>query len=153
MRKKYETKTNDQIRKMRIAGLLTAKALENVKAAIRPGVTTLELDQIAEQTIRAGGGRPNLTVFADPYSGKITGQFNRRKSLFNTVEMLHRFLLAGKNSIGNTIVGLSTFFFLFILITGVVLWWPKNKKIMRQRSQKDGTKPRQVDDGSGVVGF
>lgn len=47
--------------------------------------------------------------------------------------MLHRFLLAGKNSIGNTIVAFSTLLFLFILITGVVLWWPKNKKIMRQR--------------------
>ncbi len=80
-----------------------------------------------------GSGRPNLTVFVDPYTGKITGQFNRRKSFFSTVEMLHRFLLAGKNSIGNTIVAFSTLFFLFILITGVVLWWPKNKKIMRQR--------------------
>ena len=47
--------------------------------------------------------------------------------------MLHRFLLAGKNSIGNTVVAFSTLFFLFILLTGVVLWWPKNKKIMRQR--------------------
>ena len=55
MRKGYELKTPDQIRKMRTAGLLTAKALANVKAAIKPGVTTLELDQIAEKTIRAGG--------------------------------------------------------------------------------------------------
>jgi methionyl aminopeptidase len=62
MRKKYEIKTNDQIRKMRVAGLLTAKALENVRAAIRPGVTTLELDQIAERTIRDGGGRPNFQL-------------------------------------------------------------------------------------------
>ncbi len=62
MRKKYEIKTNDQIRKMRVAGLLTAKALENVRAAIRPGVTTLELDQIAEKTIRDGGGRPNFQL-------------------------------------------------------------------------------------------
>ena len=62
MRKKYELKTNDQIRKMRVAGLLTAKALENVRAAIRPGVTTLELDQIAEKTIRDGGGRPNFQL-------------------------------------------------------------------------------------------
>lgn len=55
MRKSYELKTPDQILKMRAAGLLTAKALASVKAAIRPGVTTLELDEIAEKTIRAGG--------------------------------------------------------------------------------------------------
>ena len=62
MRKKYELKTHDQIRKMRVAGLLTAKALANVKAAIKPGVTTLELDQIAEKTIRSGGGIPNFQL-------------------------------------------------------------------------------------------
>ena len=67
MRKKYELKTEDQMRKMRIAGLLTAKALENVRAAIKPGVTTLELDQIAEKTIRDGGGRPNFQLVPGYY--------------------------------------------------------------------------------------
>ena len=67
MRKKFELKTEDQIRKMRIAGLLTAKALENVRAAIKPGVTTLELDQIAENTIRDGGGRPNFQLVPGYY--------------------------------------------------------------------------------------
>jgi len=62
MRKKYETKTDDQIRKMRIAGLLTADALKAVREAVRPRVTTLELDQIAEKTIRAGGGIPNFQL-------------------------------------------------------------------------------------------
>jgi methionyl aminopeptidase len=62
MRKKYELKSDDQIRKMRIAGLLTAEALKNMKAAMRPGVTTLELDQIAEKTIRDGGGIPNFQL-------------------------------------------------------------------------------------------
>lgn len=62
MRKKYELKTDDQIRKMRIAGLLTQKALSNVRAAIVPGVTTLELDQIAEKTIRDAGAKPNFQL-------------------------------------------------------------------------------------------
>ena len=62
MRKKYELKTEDQIRKMRVAGLLTQKALANVRAAIKPGVTTLELDQIAEKTIRDGRGEPNFQL-------------------------------------------------------------------------------------------
>ncbi len=41
-------------------GLLTAASLAAVRAAIRPGVTTLELDAIAEATIRAAGGVPNF---------------------------------------------------------------------------------------------
>ena len=62
MRKSFELKTQEQIRKMRVAGLLTAKALGAVRAAIKPGVTTLELDQIAEKTIRDGGGIPNFQL-------------------------------------------------------------------------------------------
>lgn len=75
MRKGYELKTPDQIRKMRTAGLLTAKALANVKAAIKPGVTTLELDQIAEKTIRAGGGIPNFQLVPG-YSHTICASVN-----------------------------------------------------------------------------
>ncbi len=102
-----------------------------------------------------GGARPNVTVFVNPYTGKVTDQFNRRKSFFYTAEMLHRFLLAGKNSIGNKIVGISTLFFLFILITGLVLWWPKNKKIMRQRLRYKwfGGWKRLVHDLHIVTGF
>jgi len=62
MRKAYELKTEDQIRKMRVAGLLTAKALKAVREAAKPGVTTLELDRIAEKTIRDGGGIPNFQL-------------------------------------------------------------------------------------------
>ncbi|MEN9872083.1 MAG: type methionyl aminopeptidase [Actinomycetota bacterium] len=67
MRKKYEIKSEDQIRKMRVAGLLTQKALQAVRAAIKPGVTTLELDQIAEKTIRDGGGIPNFQLVPGYY--------------------------------------------------------------------------------------
>jgi methionyl aminopeptidase len=42
------------------AGALTAEVLEVVRDAIAPGVTTLELDVLAERTIRGGGGIPNF---------------------------------------------------------------------------------------------
>ena len=43
-------------------GLLTAQALAAVRAAIRPGITTGELDAVAERTIRDGGGVPNFQL-------------------------------------------------------------------------------------------
>src|SRR5574340_1202712 len=43
---------------MREAGRITAVALRVVGAAVRPGVTTAELDAIAEATIVSAGARP-----------------------------------------------------------------------------------------------
>lgn len=55
-------KTPAQLRLMLEAGRLTEAALVAVREAIRPGITTLELDAIAERTIRAGGGQPNFQL-------------------------------------------------------------------------------------------
>ncbi len=61
-RKGFELKTNEQILLMREAGLITAAALTAVKAAIKPGVSTLELDEIAHATIVSMGGRSNFKL-------------------------------------------------------------------------------------------
>ncbi|KQR66740.1 methionine aminopeptidase [Frigoribacterium sp. Leaf172] len=50
------------MRSMIRPGLLTAESLDAVAAAIRPGVSTLELDAIAEKVIRDGGGVPNFML-------------------------------------------------------------------------------------------
>ena len=53
-------KTPAELRLMVRPGVVTAASLAAVRAAIRPGVTTLELDAIAERTIREAGGVPNF---------------------------------------------------------------------------------------------
>jgi methionyl aminopeptidase len=53
-------KSPADLRAMVPAGALTAEVLEVVRDAIAPGVTTLELDVLAERTIRGGGGIPNF---------------------------------------------------------------------------------------------
>ncbi|GAA2363814.1 type I methionyl aminopeptidase [Dactylosporangium salmoneum] len=55
-----ELKTPEQIGLMRRAGLVVADALERMRAAVAPGVSTLELDRIAEETIRAAGAVPSF---------------------------------------------------------------------------------------------
>ena len=53
-------KSRAELEKMRVANRLVADALAAVTFAVRPGVTTAELDRIAEDSIRRGGGTPSF---------------------------------------------------------------------------------------------
>jgi len=55
-----EIKTPEQIAVMREAGLVVARTLRVLAAAVRPGVTTGELDALAEAEIRAAGATPSF---------------------------------------------------------------------------------------------
>ncbi len=59
MRKVISIKTDEEINLMRESGHLLAKVHDELHAAVRPGISTLELDEIGEKTIRALGGIPN----------------------------------------------------------------------------------------------
>lgn len=59
-KQRIQLKTPEQIRLMRIAGLLVADTLAKLAAAVAPGVSTKELDDLAEANIRAAGGTPNF---------------------------------------------------------------------------------------------
>jgi methionyl aminopeptidase len=51
-------KSLQEIEKIHQAGLIVADVLAGVREAVRPGVTTLALDEIAEDRIRAAGAKP-----------------------------------------------------------------------------------------------
>jgi methionyl aminopeptidase len=53
-------KTEDEIQLIRKSSLLVGKTLAEVAKHIRPGVTTIELDQIAEAFIRDHGAKPGF---------------------------------------------------------------------------------------------
>lgn len=59
-RERIELKDVDQIRAMRVAGLVVADALAAVREAVRPGVTTAELDAVAAEVIEAAGAVPSF---------------------------------------------------------------------------------------------
>ncbi|WP_165851973.1 PepSY-associated TM helix domain-containing protein [Mucilaginibacter terrenus] len=107
--------------------------------------------------VKKGGEnkKPNTTLYVNPYTGKVIEQFGKKGSFLFSVEMFHRFLLAGKDSAGDMIVGISSLLFLFILITGVVLWWPKTKAVFIKRIKVkwDGNTKRLVHDLHLVTGF
>jgi methionyl aminopeptidase len=55
-----ELKTHGQLEAMRVAGALVAATLAAVTEHAKPGVSTAELDALAEQTIRDGNGVPSF---------------------------------------------------------------------------------------------
>ncbi len=61
-----EIKTPDQITKMRVAGLLVGETLELLRTEVRAGVSTGDLDVIAHENIRAGGGVPSFLGYGHP---------------------------------------------------------------------------------------
>ena len=60
--KKLAGKTPEQLLGMRVAGLLVGRTLQLLAEAVRPGMTTLELDRMAEEFIRGNGGIPNFQL-------------------------------------------------------------------------------------------
>ncbi len=59
-----QLKSADQIDRMYAAGQVVARTLEVLRDAVRPGISTAELDVIAEREIRARGAVPSFLGYA-----------------------------------------------------------------------------------------
>jgi len=62
-------KTEDEIELMRQANQLVGKTLGELAKHIKPGVTTLQLNEIADEFIRDHGAIPTFKGFPNPYGG------------------------------------------------------------------------------------
>ncbi|MGF2410921.1 PepSY-associated TM helix domain-containing protein [Ferruginibacter sp.] len=99
--------------------------------------------------------RYNKTVYINPYNAKIINIENTKWSFFQIVISLHLNLMMG--NIGKQIVGWATVIFVLSLITGLILWWPKNKAALKRRIKfawKDTSRwKRKNYDLHNVIGF
>jgi methionyl aminopeptidase len=66
---KIYLKTEDEIELMRQANQLVGKTLGELAKHIKPGITTLQLDKIADEFIRDNGAIPTFKGFPNPYGG------------------------------------------------------------------------------------
>lgn len=73
-------KTEDEIELLRQSNLLVGKTLAEVAKIIKPGVTTRELDKVAEEFIRDNGAIPTFkgfpNQFGDPFPASICTSVN-----------------------------------------------------------------------------
>jgi len=72
-------------------------------------------------------GETPYYIYFNPYSGELLNVQNLNEDFFIIIENLHMYLLLPE-AIGKQIVGISTIIFVFMLITGIILWWPKKKQ-------------------------
>lgn len=72
-----------------------------------------------------------IIIAIDPYTGALKGKRVAEQTFFKTVERLHRNLLIDET--GKTITDICCLAYLVILITGLLLWLPKNRKGLKQR--------------------
>jgi len=75
-RSRIDVKTPDQIRKMRVAGLVVGETLELIRGLAIPGVTTGDLDKAAEDFIRGKGGTPSFLGYHG-FTGSLCVSLNK----------------------------------------------------------------------------
>ena len=75
-------KTEDEIELLRASNLLVGKTLAEIAKVIKPGVTTKELDRVAEEFIRDNGAVPTFKGFpnqyGDPFPASICTSVNEQ---------------------------------------------------------------------------
>lgn len=86
----------------------------------------------AQKTNESGFGYNNYyqyhkRVFMNPYTGEVVKVENTKYEFFQIVLQLHRNLALG-DTIGSPVIGTATIIFILLLISGMILWWPKNRK-------------------------
>ncbi|MDW7695729.1 PepSY-associated TM helix domain-containing protein [Flammeovirgaceae bacterium SG7u.111] len=99
------------------------------------GATSIQLFSELNKSIIISSLSPNgpgVTAYYNPYTGEYLSTQNRAcKQFFDLVLNLHRFLLAG--DVGKLINGTGILIFVYMLFSGLILWFPKKLKQLKQR--------------------
>jgi uncharacterized iron-regulated membrane protein len=96
----------------------------------------------------------SINVYVNPYSGKVIGVVDQETNWILLLRVMHQQLLLHYD-IGHLIVGIASLLMFVLVITGLILWWPRNKGALKQRFKiKFDAKWRRVNyDIHNVGGF
>ncbi|TXC85819.1 PepSY domain-containing protein [Metabacillus litoralis] len=108
--------------------VLASEQIEKVKEKYPDGLVTKyrpgETDNRSSEVSVINDGKW-LTVYSDPYTGKIIAELNNDDKIMDKVEEFHGELMAG--TLGDRIVELAACWGVILVITGLYLWVPKKK--------------------------
>lgn len=126
------------VEKVGPAPLPMGKVVEKVAATLPDSVsvTGVTASSAPERAWQVNLSKPRrASVYVDQYTGEIKGKYERAP-FFTTMFRLHRWLLDsmkpdGGIFWGKMIVGTATLMFVFVLLSGIVIWWPRTKKVLK----------------------
>lgn len=138
------------VKKAEATPLPVDQLLEKVTATLPDSVSVsgVSISSDPERTYQVSLSKPRRSsVYVDQYTGEITGK-NQRSGFFMFMFRMHRWLLDSMNPgnegvfWGKMIVGVSTLMFVVVLISGIVIWWPRTRKALKNSLKISGTKGR-----------
>ncbi|WP_044267552.1 PepSY-associated TM helix domain-containing protein [Bacteroides timonensis] len=126
------------VKKVEAAPLPMEQLMTKVVASLPDSVsvTGVNISSDPERAYQVTLSKPRrASMYMDQYTGEITGKYERAP-FFNFMFRMHRWLLDSMKQDGGIfwgkmIVGTSTLMFVFILISGVVIWWPRTRKALK----------------------
>lgn len=126
------------VKKVEAAPLPMEQLMTKVAATLPDSVsvTGVNISSGPERAYQVMLSKPRrASMYVDQYTGEITGKYERAP-FFNFMFRMHRWLLDSMKQDGGIfwgkmIVGTSTLMFVFVLISGVVVWWPRTRKALK----------------------
>ena len=126
------------VKKVEAAPLHMEQLMTKVAATLPDSVsvTGVNISSDPERAYQVTLSKPRrASMYVDQYTGEITGKYERAP-FFNFMFRMHRWLLDSMKQDGGIfwgkmIVGTSTLMFVFVLISGVVVWWPRTRKALK----------------------
>ncbi len=126
------------VKKVEAAPLPMEQLMTKVAATLPDSVsvTGVNISSDPERTYQVTLSKPRrASMYMDQYTGEIMGKYERAP-FFNFMFRMHRWLLDSMKQDGGIfwgkmIVGTSTLMFVFVLISGIVVWWPRTRKALK----------------------
>lgn len=124
------------------------KLLENVATTLPDSVsvTGVSISSDPGRAYQVSLSKPRrASLYVDQYTGEVKGK-SERSGFFMFMFRMHRWLLDSMNPgnegifWGKMIVGVSTLLLVFVLISGIVIWWPRTRKALKNSLKITATK-------------
>lgn len=118
---------------------LSLDQLVPMVAAILPDsvtVTGVSISSDPKRAYQMSLSKPRrASMYVDQYTGEVKGKYER-SSFFMFMFRMHRWLLDSMKPgsdvfVGKMVVGVSTLIFVFVLVSGIVIWWPRTRKMLK----------------------